>query len=55
MGVIRGRAEYLLHDNPWVRYDREAPSSLAKSIASRIVRMLLDYAPSLRSIATCDL
>jgi signal transduction histidine kinase len=59
MGVIRGRAEYLIHGKP------EAPASIKEGLESiigqidrisRIVRMLLDYARERTSIRIkCDL
>jgi signal transduction histidine kinase len=58
MGVIRGRAEHLLHSEPGARKLQEGLEIIIKQIdrISRIVQMLLDYARSRESTrAVCDL
>jgi signal transduction histidine kinase len=58
MGVIRARAEYLLHNEPSARKLQEGLEIINRQIdrISRIVRMLLDYARSRESTqAVCDL
>jgi two-component system, NtrC family, sensor kinase len=58
MGVIRARAEYLLHSELGAWKQQEGLEIIIKQIdrISRIVRMLLDYARNRESIrAVCDL
>jgi len=57
MGVIRGRAEYLLHGQPEPAMNRNGLQIIINQIdrISRIVRMLLDYARERESVrAVCD-
>jgi len=57
MGVIRGRAEYLLHGQPEPAMNRNGLQIIINQIdrISRIVRMLLDYARERKSVwAVCD-
>src|SRR5882757_9692577 len=57
MGVIRARAEYLLHSEPGARKHQEGLEIIIKQIdrISRIVRMLLDYARARESLrVACD-
>ena len=58
MGVIRGRAEYLLSSEPGAQKLAEGLEIIIRQIdpISRIVRMLLDYARNRESTrAVCDL
>ena len=58
MGVIRGRAEYLLHEQSESAMTREGLQIIISQIdrISRIVRMLLDYARERKSLRVdCDL
>jgi signal transduction histidine kinase len=58
MGVIRGRAEYLLHGQPEPSKNSEGLQIIISQIdrISRIVRMLLDYARQRESLrVACDL
>jgi signal transduction histidine kinase len=57
MGVIRGRAEFLLHGQPEPAMTREGLQIIISQIdrISRIVRMLLDYARERESLRVdCD-
>jgi two-component system NtrC family sensor kinase len=57
MGVIRGRAEYLLHGQPEPAMTRKGLQIIISQIdrVSRIVRMLLDYARECESLrVNCD-
>jgi len=57
MGVIRGRAEYLLHGEPEPAMNRSGLQIIINQIdrISRIVRMLLDYARAREPVrAVCD-
>jgi two-component system NtrC family sensor kinase len=57
MGVIRGRAEFLLYGQPEPAMNREGLQIIINQIdrISRIVRMLLDYARERKSVrVVCD-